>query len=433
MIYNDRLSIEQSRNNFSRALETIPCQSQTLSKRPQMHAFGAYPMYIKSGKGSHVFDVDGNEYIDYPMALAPVILGHCYPAVDRAIRAQLNNGITFTLMHPLEVEVSELIKETVPCAEMVRFGKTGSDACTAAVKVARAYTGRQKVASYGYHGWHDWCNVVHPRNEGTPKCLNDYIFEFKYNDLTSLARIFNEHPGEIACVIMEPISIELPKEGFLQSVKDLCHKNGALLIFDEVITGFRYAIGGAQELFGVIPDLAALGKGMSNGMPVSAFVGRKDVMAAAERLFISFTHGGEALSLAAAKATIHEIRTRNVVEHITDYGNRLQKGLNKLITDAGLQKYVYCEGLSPHMVMMFRSFGNVNPLELKTLFLQESIKRGVLFGLGLNPSYSHDEKDLETSFRAAEETFDIMREAVKIGDIIKYLRCQVAEEIVRKV
>ncbi|NJD04499.1 MAG: aminotransferase class III-fold pyridoxal phosphate-dependent enzyme, partial [Ruminiclostridium sp.] len=348
---SEKRSLKRSMDYFNRAKDIIPCQSQTLSKRPQLHALGEYPVYLKSGKGSHVFDVDGNEYVDYPMSLGPIILGHCYPAVDEAIKEQLKEGITFTLMHPLEVEVSELIIDTIPCAEMVRFGKSGSDACSAAVKVARAYTGRQKVASCGYHGWHDWYNIVHVLNEGTPLCLKDCIYEFVYNDIASLERIFNEHSNEIACVIMEPVSVEIPREGYLLSVKELCHKHGALLIFDEVVTCFRYAVGGAQEYFNVIPDLACIGKAMANGMPVSAFVGKKEYMRAAERLFISFTHGGEVLSLAAAKATINEIREKNVIEHITSYGNRLQKGVNDIVCRAGLAKYMSCIGLSPHLVM----------------------------------------------------------------------------------
>lgn len=427
------VSLEKSMGYFRRANEIIPCQSQTLSKRPQLHAFGEYPVYLKRGKGSHVFDVDGNEYIDYPMSLGPVILGHCYPKVDEAMREQLKDGITYTLMHPLEVEVAELIIESVPCAEMVRYGKTGSDACSAAVKIARAYTGRQKVASYGYHGWHDWYNVVHFMNEGTPECLKDLIYEFQYNNINSLKHIFDENHNQIACVIMEPVSLEFPEKGFLEAVKELAHKNGALLIFDEIVTGFRYSLGGAQEYFNVIPDLACFGKAMANGMPVSAFVGKKEFMSAAERLFISFTHGGEALSLAAAKASIEEIRDKNVVKHITGYGNRLQKGINDMIKRAGLERYMECKGISPHTVIMFNDYSGMNHLELKTLFFQETIRRGVLFGLGQNPCYSHDENDMVVSLDAAEAAIDKIKEAVAERDIRKYINCEIAREIVRRV
>ncbi|NJD01096.1 MAG: aminotransferase class III-fold pyridoxal phosphate-dependent enzyme [Ruminiclostridium sp.] len=425
-------SLKKSFAHWERGKKIIPLGTQTLSKRPEMHVKGVYPIYISKAKGCRIWDVDKNEYIDYPMGLAAVSLGYSYEKTNQAIRDQLEDGIVYTLMHSLEVELAELIIDTVPCAEAVRFGKTGSDACAAAVKISRAYTGREKIASNGYHGWQDWYNIIHPINKGVPGGLKDYIYEFNYNDISSLEKIFDGNKGEIAAVILEPISLEEPKDNFLQKVMELTHKNGAVLIFDEIITGFRFAIGGAQEYFNVIPDIACIGKAMANGMPISAVAGKKDIMKSAEDIFISFTHGGEALSMASAISAITETKKNHVTEHIWKVGQVLKDGYNKLVKDYCLEGFTKSCGMAPHTLQTFYDYEGFDHLEVKSLFLQETIKRGILFGLIQNPSYSHTIENINCSLNAAEDALKIVKKAIGDKNILKYLEGEVAIEIVRK-
>ena len=265
-----------SEDLLERALKTIPLGSQTFSKSKTQYPMGVSPFFIQRGKGSRVWDVDGNEYIDFVNSLAAITLGHCDPDVDAAVRAQLEEGVIFSLPHPLEMQVAELIVKLVPCAEKVRFGKNGSDATAGAIRLARAFTNRDHVAVCGYHGWQDWYIGSTSRDLGVPKAVKDLTHRFEYNNIKSLAKIFQEQ--ELACVIIEPMNIEYPIDGFLEKVKELAHKNNALLIFDETITGFRYSLGGAQEFFNVVPDIATFGKGMANGHPLSAVVGSNEVM-----------------------------------------------------------------------------------------------------------------------------------------------------------
>ena len=287
---------------------------------------GVAPKYLARGRGSRVWDVDGNEYLDFSMAVGPLSLGYCYPAVDEAIRTQLRDGITFSLMHPLEVEVAELVREVVPGAESVRYSKTGADVTSAAVRLARAFTGRDKVLCCGYHGWHDWFIATTDRSAGIPAAARDLSFTIPYNDLEAALAAIDD---ETACVILEPVTFEAPKPGYLEGLRDACGRAGALLVFDEMWTGFRLALGGAQEHFGVKADLACFSKAVANGMPLSILTGRRDVMALLEKdVFFFTTFGGEALSLAAARATIEEIRAKDVPAHLARLGRRLKDGYN---------------------------------------------------------------------------------------------------------
>ena len=295
------MRLEMSRSWLERAKSKIPGCAQTFSKSPISFMQGVAPNFLQKAMGAHVWDVDGNRYIDYVMGLGPVVLGHADPTVNAAVRAQMEQGMSFSLPHPIEVEVSELLCELIPCAEMVRFGKNSSDVTAAAVRVARACTEREKVVCCGYHGWQDWYIGSTIRHRGVPEAVRRLTLTFPYNDIGALSKLFEENRGEIACVIMEPVNFDPPGPGFLQQVHDVCHAHGALLIFDEVVTGFRYAGGGAQEYFGVKPDLACFGKAMANGFPLSAIVGRAEVMRLFEEVFFSGTHGGEALSLAACE------------------------------------------------------------------------------------------------------------------------------------
>jgi len=426
-----RRKLTRSTKYLRRAEKTIPCLTQTLSKGPTQFVQGVSPIYLERGDGSHVWDVDGNEYIDYVMALGPVILGYNYPKVNEAIIQQLKNGISFSLMHPLEVELAELLTTVIPCAEMVRFSKNGVDVTTAAIRVSRAYTGREKIAQCGYHGWLDWTICTTTRDKGIPKQTKDLTLPFKYNNIETLEKIFDENKNEIAAVIMEPIGIDEPKEDFLKKVQELTYDNGALLIFDEIVTGFRIAQGGAQEYYNVTPDLACFGKAMANGMPLSALVGKKEVMKELENVFFSLTFGGETLSLAASLATIDEIREKNVIEHIWKQGNKIKDGYNELTKNFGISSYTKCLGWGPRTVIQFLNENGTEWLELKSLFQQEVIKRNILWIYHLI-SYSHSDEDIRRTLEAYADVLAILRKAIDERNIEKYLEGKKVQPVFRE-
>jgi len=417
---------------FDSARKLIPSCTQTFSKGYTQFPFGVSPIFLEKGEGSHVWDVDGNEYIDYAMALGPVILGHAYPVVNEAISAQLRNGTIYSLPHRLEVELAEVLTEIIPCAEMVRFGKNGSDATSGAVRAARAYTGRDKIACCGYHGWQDWYIGTTTRNKGVPKSVQSLTLTFEYNDIESLKNLFGQNKGDIAAVILEPIGIIEPEDGFLQKVKELTHENGSILIFDEIVTGFRLALGGAQEYFNVIPDLACFGKAMANGMPISAVVGKREIMEVFDEIFFSFTFGGEVLSLAASITTIKEFKQKRVIEHLWKKGKKLKEGYNALTKVHKLENYTECIGLPPRTVITFKDALGIDSLELKTLLQQEAIKRGVLCGGSHNICYSHSSEDIERTLQVYDEALQIMAGAIAKRDIKKFIQGDIVKPVFRK-
>jgi glutamate-1-semialdehyde aminotransferase len=425
---DDYPSIVKSDEYYNMALNLIPCTTQTLAKGPGQNVKGIAPKYLKSGKGSHVWDVDGNEYIDFQMGIGPISLGYCYPAVDNAIKEQLNDGITFSLMHPLEVEVAELINSIVPNAENIRYSKTGADITSAAVRLARAYTGREKVLCCGYHGWHDWYISVTDRNKGIPQSVQDLTYTFNYNDISSVEDSIDE---DTACVILEPFVFEEPKDNFLQKLRDVCTKNGTLLIFDEMWTGFRVDLGGAQKYFRVDADLACFSKAVANGMPIGILTGRREIMKLLEKdVFFFTTFGGEALSLAAAKATIMELKKNNVPAHLVRMGDKIKKGLSGIISELEME-YLKCIGFECRTIVTFNPSAG-NPLEMKTLVQQELIKRGILWGGFHNLSYSHSEADILYLLDAYREVLPILKKAVEEKNILKYLHGEVVEPVFRK-
>jgi glutamate-1-semialdehyde 2,1-aminomutase len=367
----------RSEELLERALKTIPLGTQTFSKSRTQYPHGVSPYYISRGRGSHVWDVDGNEYVDLIMSLCAVTLGYNDPDVTAAVQAQLADGVIFSLPHEIEIEAAERIVEMVPCAEMVRFGKNGSDATAGAVRVARAFTGRDHVLVCGYHGWQDWYIGSTARSLGVPQATRDLTHTFVYNDIDSLKALFAEYRHEVACVIMEPMNVVEPNPGFLEEVGDLTHANGAVFVFDETITGFRYANGGAQEYFGVIPDLATFGKGLANGYPVSAVAGRADIMKLMEEVFFSFTFGGETLSLAAAVATMDKLRREPVLESIAAQGSLLVQGVRSRIDQHGVSEFLSISGHPAWTFLAFRD-GACSSWDVKTLFMQEMLARGFL-------------------------------------------------------
>ena len=420
--------ITKSDEYYKVALDLIPCTTQTLAKGPQQNVKGVAPKYLQRGKGSHVWDVDGNEYIDYLMGIGPISLGYAYDKVDEAIKEQLKDGITFSLMHPLEVEVAELIHKVVPNAESIRYSKAGADVTSAAVRLARAFTKRDKVLCCGYHGWHDWYIAVTDRNKGIPQAIQDMTYTISYNDIQSVIDSIDE---ETACVILEPYVFDEPIDNFLQKLRDVCTKNGTLLIFDEMWSGFRIAIGGAQEYFKVKADLACFSKAVANGMPISILTGRKDVMSLLEHeVFFFTTFGGEALSLAAVKATINEMIEKNVTAQLAKQGNKLKVGYNKIVSELGMN-YTKCSGFDCRTIMTFDASAG-NSLEMKSLVQQEMIKRGILWGGFHNMSFSHSDKDIEYTLNVYKEVLAILKKAVEENNIKGYLHGEPVGPVFRK-
>ena len=429
--FNDNYpNISQSDKLYNRALRVQKPVTQTLAKGPGQFTKGVAPKYLVKGKGSHVWDVDGNEYIDFNAAIGPLSLGYAYPAVDNAIKAQLEDGITFSLMHPLEVELSELIQEVIPNAEAVKIAKTGADVCSAAIRVARAFTGRDKVFCCGYHGWHDWYIGITSRNAGVPGAIQDMTYTFEYNDIEGIRAALDE---TVAALILEPFIFQEPAPGFLQELATVCKENGTLLIFDEMWTGFRIAIGGAQEYFNVKPDLAVYSKACANGMPIALLTGRADVMELFNSQVFSYTtFGGEALSLAACIATINELIDKNVPQYLDEKGALLKDGYNQLAIEFGMDKYTSCIGFNCRTMVTFTPEAG-NGLEVKTLMQQEMIKRGILWAGFHNMCYSHTDEDINYTLSAYRDIMPIMKEAIESGDIKSYLKGEVLEAVFRKV
>ena len=417
---------------LARALKIIPSGTQTFSKGYTQYPAGASPLFLERGEGAHVWDADDNRYLDYPLALGPNILGYANSAVNEALTRQVRDGASFSLPHRLEVEVAEMLVERIPCAEMVRFGKNGSDATSAAVRLARAVTGRERIAVCGYHGWQDWYIGTTTRSRGVPEAVKKLTHTFDYNRLDTLEALLDRHPGEFAAVVMEPIGVVDPEPGFLQGVKDLAHRRGAILVYDEIVTGFRLARGGAQELFKVTPDLACFGKAMANGLPLSAVVGRADLMKEFDELFFSFTAGGEALSLAAAKATMLEIDRIDAYPLLYRLGDRLRDGMNRLIAARGLAEKISCIGPGPHTVVPFKGASDEESLVLRTLFQQEAIARGILFLVGHNICAAMTVEDIDWTLEAYGEILDIFKRALESGRPESFLRGHVVKAIFRK-
>jgi glutamate-1-semialdehyde aminotransferase len=409
-------SLAESARLVERARGLVPAWTQTLSKNPTQWVQGVAPAYVARAKGAHVWDVDGNRYVDFPMALGPVIVGHADDRVNAAIAAQLADGITYTLPHPVELDVAERIVARVPGAERVRFGKSGSDANSAAIRLARAITGRDHVLVAGYHGWHDWYVATTTRDIGVPAAVAELTGTFTYGDLGSLDAALAAQAGDTAAVILEPSGATLPPEGFLAGVVQRAHAAGARVVFDEIITGFRLGPGGAQERYGVRADLVTFGKALGNGMPISAIAGRAELMDVLDEVFFSGTHGGEALSLAAARAVLDVLAAEPVHAHLWRLGGVLQTGLRSLIAAHGLAEWVTCSGEPPWTLVLVREpDAAADGLPAKTLLQQELVKRGVLYNGSHFVSWAHTDADVELTLAAYDEAFTVLAAALPDG------------------
>lgn len=408
---------DKSEKQLIRAEKTIPLGSQTFSKSRTQYPVGISPLYISKAKGAHVWDLDGNKYIDLVNSLASISLGYGDRDVSRAVRKQLKKGVSFSLPGVLESEVAELLVDLIPSAEMVRFGKNGSDATSAAIRLARAYTGRDHIVVCGYHGWQDWYIGSTTRNKGVPNQVSDLTHKFIFNEIDSLKDLISDYHGKIAAVILEPMNSIWPEKGFLESIKKLTSDEGALLIFDETITGFRFSRGGAQELFGVIPDLSTFGKGMANGFPLSAVVGRRDLMMEMEEIFFSGTFGGELLSLAASKVVLEKHQNQDLCSELGKLGDLLATQLELLIDDLSLSSVLKLSGHPTWKFLNWSPTDDFDVAQIRTYFQQEMYKLGVLIIATHNISLAMDERIVSKVLKSYELVLNQLKNAIEVGDL----------------
>jgi glutamate-1-semialdehyde 2,1-aminomutase len=416
---------------LERARKVIPLGTQTYSKSYKQYPIGVSPLFVSDAKcllGCRLSDIDGNEYLDFVMGLCAVNLGYEDWDVRKAVADHAYCLPTASLPSKLEVLVAEKIIEMVPCAEMARFAKNGSDATAGAVRLARAITGRDYIVKCRghYHGCQDF-NLVGMNELGVPEAVKKLTLHFSYNDLDSLHEVFRQHPDEIACVIMEPMNREFPKPGFLDKCQELAHKNGALFILDEIVTGFRFAPGGAQEYFGVIPDLCCLGKGMANGFPLSAVAGKAEYMRRFEDVHFSYTFGGECLSLAAAYATLNKIQQGKVAEYLYKIGQLLKSQIDSLIFTCDMEDIVTISGHPAWTFLNFRPCNGYDDYEIKTFFLQEAFARGILTTGTHNMCYAHGEKEVDRLIEVYKEVLPLTKEAVEKKRLRELLKCDPAK------
>lgn len=410
-------------NNFNkseilveRAQQIIPGGSHTYSKGvDQSPKMG--PKFIERGKGSHVWDVDGNEYIDWAMGLTAVSIGHAYEPVLKVVREELEKGVNFQCPSPIEVQLAEAFLKAVPSADMVKFAKNGSTVTTAAVKLARAYTGKKYVAfcsDHGFFSYDDWYIGKKINNSGVPEEISNLTLTFKYNDIESVQQLFDDYVGQIAAIILEPMEFDYPMDNFLHKVKDLCHKNGCVFILDEMITGFKLGYPGAHSMLNIEADLTTWGKGVANGFSTCMLAGKKEIMELGgithdkERVFlISTTHGAETHSLAAALETIKLIKLENSVERNKITGQKIIDGLKELLKKHSLQNYITIKGHPCWPLMQFRDQSHNLCDGFKTLVFQETIKHGVLFRGAFVPTISHTEEDISITLDTFNKVFKI--------------------------
>lgn len=439
---NDR--VPRSLSLYRRALELIPGGTQLVSRRPTRYANGVSPIYAVRAKGARFWDVDGNEYIDWVSGIGAIILGYCDPVVDEAVRKQISSGTVYSINHELEVELAEELCRTIPCAEMVRYGKCGGEACAIAVRIARGATGRDKVLFCGYHGWHDWylaANLAAEANLnahlfpgiepiGVPRALAGTALPFPYGDLTALGELLDRNKGQVAAVIMEPLRSEMPKAGYLEGVQKLCREHGAVLIFDEVTSGFRLAVGGVQEYLGVTPDMAVFAKAISNGYPMAAVVGKRAVMESAGQMFISSTYWSDTLGLRAALTTIQELRRRNVPAYLQQLGKELTEKLSQVAREVDLK--VSCTGLNIHPALQFATDDAVLKSKLTTLYIQEMAKRGCHGYASFYLNAAQGPAEVEQTVQAAREVFALLQQAWSRGSIDQLLECDLQQDAFRR-
>jgi glutamate-1-semialdehyde 2,1-aminomutase len=433
------MRFDESRRLQDRAHRAVPGGAHTYAKGDDQYP-EEMPVFIERGAGSHIWDVDGNEFIEYGAGLRSVTLGHGFPpVVEAAIRA-MRDGTNFVRPARIEVEMAERFLSIVPGADMVKFAKNGSDVTTAAVKLARAVTGRDLVAvcaDQPFFSTDDWFIGTTPMNAGIPQALSALTVKFRFNDLPSIERLFAERPGEVACLVMEAATAVEPKEGFLQGAIDLCHRNGALFVLDEMITGFRWHLGGAQTHYGIRPDLSTFGKGIANGFALSALAGRREIMERGglrtdkERVFLlSTTHGAETHALAAGLATIAAYQENDVIGHMRRVGAELREGIGRAVARHGLEARVQVLGHPANLVYATRD-GEGNPSQpFRTLFIQETMRRGLIMP-SLVVNFSHRDEEVRRTLEGVEGALAAYRRALDEG-VEKQLTGRPVKPVFRK-
>jgi glutamate-1-semialdehyde 2,1-aminomutase len=433
------MKFDESKALQEKAHGLIPGGAHVYAKGDDQYPTQA-PGFIERGMGCHVWDVDGNEFIEYGMGLRAVTLGHGYRPVVEAAYKQMLLGNNYTRPAILEVQCAEQLAGLIHSAEMVKFAKNGSDVTSAAVRLSRAHTARDIVAICGdqpFFSVDDWFIGSTQMCAGVPKAIQDLTLKFRYNDAESLRSLFEQHPGKIACVILEAATYVEPKNGFLAEVQTLCKQNGAVFILDEMITGFRWHLGGAQEYYGVTPDLSTFGKGIANGFSLSALVGRRDIMERGglrhdkERVFLlSLTHGAENHSLAAALETMQIYRQERVIEQLYRQGGRLHEGINRAVRQNRVEGYFEVLGKEPNLIYVTRGADKNPSQSFRTLFLQETIQRGLL-APSLVVSFSHSDADIDRTIDAISESLLVYRKALEDG-VEKYLVGRPVKPVFRK-
>ena len=419
--------------------ELIPGGSHTYAKGDDQYPELA-PAFLVKGKGCHVWDADGNEFIEYGMGLRAVTLGHAYGPVVEAAHRQMLLGINFTRPAPIEVECAQKLLSLISGGEMAKFAKNGSDVTTAAVKLARAYTGRDRVAVCAEHPFFsvdDWFIGSTQMAAGIPEVVRKLTVKFHYNDVKSIQALFDEYPNEISCLIMEAEKEEPPANNFLQETQRLCRENGALFILDELITGFRFNLGGAQREYGIVPDLCTFGKGLGNGFAIAALVGKREIMDLGglrhnkERVFLlSTTFGAEGHALAAALEIMKIHEREPVIEHLYKQGRKLIEGINHAVEEHHLGGHFGTMGRPCNLVFYTRDQEKKPSQAFRTLFLQETIKRGLIMP-SLVVSYSHSDEDIDRTIEKIGEALGVYQKALNDG-VEKYLVGQPSKPALRK-
>jgi glutamate-1-semialdehyde aminotransferase len=427
----------RSQKLYKKAEKIIPGGTQLLSKRPEMFLPDQWPAYYKKANGCEVWDLDGKKYIDMSyMGIGACVLGYADKDVNRAVESVISEGSTSTLNAAEDIQLAQILLKLHPWAEMARYARTGGEAMAIATRIARAKTGKDMVLFCGYHGWHDWylaANLSSRKSldghllpglepKGVPRVLKGSVKPFIYNDTNSFLKLIGKYQAKIAAVIMEPVRNHFPQEGFLETVRAVTDKSDIALIFDEITSGWRLCVGGAHKIFGIQPDIAVFAKGMSNGFPMAAIIGRKRMMEAAQDTFISSTYWTEKIGPAAAIATINKLRKFNVPEYLIATGKKIQEGWKKIASNNQLD--IEVSGIYP---LSHFSFRDKNFLVLKTLFTQYMLNEGFLATTAFYSSFAHKAKYIAKYLDASDRAFYFIRKAVKSGNPRKFLKGPVCQ------
>jgi glutamate-1-semialdehyde 2,1-aminomutase len=408
---------------LQRAEAVIPLGSQTFSKSRTQYPVGAAPLFAARSKGSHTWDIDGNEYVDLVCSLGAVALGYGDEEINEAVIRQLHDGVTLSLAHPIEAEVAERMIDLIPCAEMVRFAKNGTDATSGCIRLARAATGREHVIVCGYHGWQDWFIGSTSMKRGVPTQTQSLTHAIPYNDLDALLATIAAFPDQIAALIIEPMTSVWPEPGYLEGLRRITAEHGIIFIFDEMLTGFRFAPGGAQEYFGVTPDLAAFGKALANGFPLSAIAGKREILDLMPKIFFSGTFGGETLSLTAARVVLDRMATGEPTRQLAATGQLILDRVEQTRPESS-RAYLNFVG---HPTWIFHQWDIEDPeilAQAKTLLLQEMLRRGVLVLNTHEVTTAHTPEDVQVVAAAYSEALTEVSLGLERGDLLDRLECE---------